>query len=238
MLQAAIPKDQNKPPSRSSHSENAKSKSRRGSRAESVRSTTGLSTVGLSGLFRNNSVQPEIEEARNDSCDDDNDDVGSTKSLDNDETPENMRNIRVVGGCVRFLKARGYWGPLWRTVGFIVHFLLVMLIMFGGAVVFAYLEDGDLVRDTDTVDHVVTENTTMTHENKTVTTIWADIRDELNVTVPVDSRQNLTLYFRQFLKEEDERQKKAEHRELHAADQFFAFRKWFYFVTIVATTIG
>ena len=43
-----------------------------------------------------------------------------------------------------YLKRNNYWQPLVNTLKFLLHFLVVMALMYCGAVIFAHLEDPDV----------------------------------------------------------------------------------------------
>ena len=60
----------------------------------------------------------------------------------------------IISQCqqkMKVLKKKPYWGPFVKSVKFSVHFMVVMVILYCGACVFARLEDPDIMYRNDNI---------------------------------------------------------------------------------------
>ena len=162
------------------------------------RARFGACRIGIA----NNLVHSDqfVEEVDGKQRNDDENVGGISVDVNNTQTSENNNKCGPFSGCVRCLKTRGYWRPIMKTTTFIVHFLVVMLILFGGAVVFAYMEDGELIKAHDGDPHM-THNATEIPDNSStrLTRLWSDIHLKFNVTVAHDVRHNLSEHLKEFV---------------------------------------
>ena len=151
-----------------------------------------------------------------------------------------------IGFCL-FLKTHGYWSPLMETIKFLIHFVFVMSLLFGGAILFALIEDPETNILTDIImGNSVHQNPTniVLNSTKGISTytlanesFWNHVEGKYNISVRAHARVLLMKEFKNFIIEEKKRAEMIAHQTLHK-DNMFVFLKWFYFVTIATTTIG
>ena len=159
-----------------------------------------------------------------------------------------MEKGSVKGYC-SYLKLRGYWNPLVKSITFLIHFLLVVASLFGGAMFLAMIEDPIMPLRTDALDQNDTfANVTKITINSTIQSsrtksadnesyLWQQLQKEFNITLNADSRNLMINKFKSFIIEEEKRSEQIAYERKHQ-DRKFVFLKWFYFVTITTTTIG
>ena len=140
-------------------------------------------------------------------------------------------------GCKQFLVDRGYWKPLIYLITFTLHFLSVLGILAGGAVVFAYLEDRQYLTDENTNSTTDISNHFDNSEGYLKRRLWKDMEVNFNISVDVDAREKLIQHFRDYIDKENTRRELEAERRTHS-DKMFVLQKWLYFVTIATTTIG
>lgn len=151
---------------------------------------------------------------------------------------EQAESFRIKDpGCKQFLVDHGYWKPLIYLITFTLHFLSVLGILAGGAVVFAYLEDGQYLTDETTNSTTDISHHFDNSEGYLKRRIWKDMEVNFNISVDVDAREKLIQHFRDYIDKENIRRELEDERRTHS-DKMFVLQKWLYFVTIVTTTIG
>ena len=138
-----------------------------------------------------------------------------------------------------------WWcSPLIHTVRFVIHFCVVMGILFGGAMVLSELEDPAPKGESQHQDSTSTRNGTNTTElhmeTANVTEFMLALQKQYNLhclnldeSVIEGMRAAFELYSRKI-------KEAKEHRQIHEQrkDRFYIFKKWFYFTNIISTTIG
>ena len=147
---------------------------------------------------------------------------------------------------ISFLKKHGYWNPLINTVKFLLHFIVVMVLLFCGAMVFARFEDP--LENILTNDH--NENNTNNYINTSVDSkfgnfsaymntslFWTNMMGKYNINIDEQFQEELMQDIKLFVVQEENREKTINY-EKQVHNRRFIFMKWFYFVTVATTTIG
>ena len=118
-----------------------------------------------------------------------------------------------------------------------------MGILFGGAIVFSYLEDPEPTNNDGQDDNVTGENSTeekYVFETVNRTNLWVALQRKYNlVNISFDDQtiENFLIDIDQHLETVKE-EKIMQQREEDRKDRLKIFRKWFYFANIATTTIG
>ena len=143
-------------------------------------------------------------------------------------------------------RRKDYQNKMKATLKFACHFFAVLLLLFCGAVVFAYLEEGDFLLEdilgTSTAEESKinasnTANSTMNSSNiSSPDAFWHDIEKHFEKNITIESRQILVEKFKFFL--EKKKFKSGAGQEDPNIGKVHIFQKWFYFVVISASTIG
>ena len=133
-----------------------------------------------------------------------------------------------------------------RAIKFMLHFGAVMAILFGGAIVFSYLEDpapdpNYMKPEVKVMTPIFDSNSTVTKYNfssPNQTAVWKALQHKYGFHSMNDSAlstffADISLHVEE-VKKEEKRQSIEEERK----DRFHIFRKWFYFANIAMTTIG
>ena len=170
-----------------------------------------------------------------------------------------MEVLRWVQQTITKLKRKSCWYRFTKIFMLGLQFVMVMLLLFCGAVVLARLEDPDMFLDNnkqqqhqstntilDTTDSSVHKSTFHNNVLYNKTTFWVRLEAKYNLTPLGISRQQFLqdlIKFEELGKVCDEKpeayhshHKHAEH--MNVRDKRFIFMKWFYFVIIATTTIG
>ena len=150
-------------------------------------------------------------------------------------------DITCKDGIIPFLKARGYWKHIKMTFFLVVHFLVVLLVLFCSAVGFAYLEDVDYLNGSNAA-LASTKNSTTVNFTRVKDAFWNRFEEKYNLNLTDETRATLIDEFKQFIEEENENLRLkddiSQDESERMSDKMYIFRKWFYFVVITATTIG
>ena len=154
-------------------------------------------------------------------------------------------------------KKSTYWTSVVRSFKFFVHFALVMLMMFCGAIVFALLEDPEVFQSNNPPNQNVLTNISeiSNHSNKSIysnadysniekstilginiSQVWEEMESKYNIKLNDDLRSDVKNYliYEQNKKTALLNIKESEKKK----DRSFIFMKWFYFITTSMTTIG
>lgn len=137
--------------------------------------------------------------------------------------PEIPPELSNFGKCMAYLKENGYWTKIVHTFTFFLHFMFVMLGLFFGAMVLAYIED-----PVTPPHEIMDSNLTDRYVNLTY-----ELEYEYNISISPQRIESLIQKLDEFIEQEESLQVH-EHRK----DQKFIFLKWLYFVIITSTTIG
>ena len=139
------------------------------------------------------------------------------------------------------------------TVKFFLHFFGVMLVMYCGAVVFAVLEDPDVMfpSSSTTEQSNIQQNITLRSDTYNVknstesnSTLFGNImKNKYNISMSLDLQEkfeeDMRLYFSSKLNASLVSHEDATTTDDHEpATRHYVIMKWFYFVTISTTTIG
>ena len=153
-----------------------------------------------------------------------------------------------------------------KTFKFITHFVVVMLLLYCGAMVFARLEDPNIMyahegyytTNNNTNNNTYNVNNTETQGEgmidldeeifRNLSTFWVHMESKHNVSMG-GLRNSLLHDMHTFVRELSEQPRRQpqqlhdpHHNETHELTldekQHFIFMKWFYFVVIATTTIG
>lgn len=162
--------------------------------------------------------------------------------------------------CLKVLRKKRCWNPLVKVFKFVVHFAVVMLVLFLGAVVFARIEDRIGYDHDNTAWHLISsyakqqengaqvelENGKLPKSysyksdnfcNGNATVFWWFVKNKFNISLNEKDKLvflESTAYFLDAVAEREEML----NEEIKIRDRQFVFTKWFYFMTIATTTIG
>ena len=145
--------------------------------------------------------------------------------------------------CISFLKTHGYWNPLINTVKFLLHFIVVMVLLFCGAMVFARFEDpleNDHQVENNTKNII---NTSVDSKGGNVSAymntslFWTNMMVKYNININEQFQEELMQDIKRFVLRVENREKTINY-EKQVHNRRFIFMKWFYFVIIATTTIG
>ena len=149
--------------------------------------------------------------------------------------------------CCTFLKTHGYWNPLVKTATFLIHFLLVMLVLFCGAIIFVLIEDPntklfatEVTREESTYINETNIEEKSANDDVSIypnESFWKYVQKKYKINVSNETRSQLMEELHDFVIEYKKRKEMIAHQNQHK-DKMFVFLKWFYFVTIATTTIG
>ena len=136
-----------------------------------------------------------------------------------------------------------YWSvvAVIKAVKFVLHVVLVMSLLYCGAVVFAIIEDPDIMLSTDTHNLVVSSSNDS-----------SDVRNMSAMINIMEVKYNISKKQRESFRKDihnlvgrPEREHEGETHDLgeeeegpHRRDKHFILTKWFHFVVIATTTIG
>ena len=143
-------------------------------------------------------------------------------------------------GCVQLLKDNGLWEPIIETIKFLVHFGIVMGLLFCGAWVFMQLEEPEpeskLKLSLSHFSNTTWPNTTnVMHSDSPF--LWTKVQQKYKVNVSDNLRYSFIADVKEMiLKRQQYRDMVARRAELE--DREFVWMKWFYFTVITTTTIG
>ena len=143
--------------------------------------------------------------------------------------------------CFRKLKRKYTWGStLVRFLKFLIHFGVVMLSLFFGAIVFAMIEDPLPDEKTVTVASELKHNRSYTVKdlksgNKDI--LWLYLHQKYAIELNEMEKTTFLSDMGFFLRSLNASQE-AEKYKKQVEDRQFIFTKWFYFATISTTTIG
>ena len=149
---------------------------------------------------------------------------------------------------------------LLETRNFLAHFLFVMVLLFGGATVFALIEDPEvyniarekhnLTKEAvgtnlstgayDTLPALYSTNYTLWKKHAEFDhniTFWKHVETTYMINISARARESLLADMLEFVDVHEERRTRLAYEETHR-NRMFVFLKWFYFVTIATTTIG
>lgn len=144
-------------------------------------------------------------------------------------------------GIVQILKDNGYWTPLINVIKFVIHFGVVIGVLFCGAWVFTKLEDPEKkLSDVYDNESRYSNYTILIHDlyrDTNRSTVWRDMQRKYNVKVEQEFRSEFLHDVKRILDEEENRKMFIQKQKL-LADRDFIWMKWFYFTTICTTTIG
>ena len=155
---------------------------------------------------------------------------------------KNIIHTQRKRGCVQILKDNGLWDPIMETVKFLVHFGIVMGLLFCGAWVFMQLEEPETenmhayhVRPITYAQHM----TNRSHFIYPVDTLslWKKAHKKYGVNISAHSRSSLIEDVKKIVAKRKE-YRASISRRLELEDRDFVWMKWFYFTVITTTTIG
>ena len=140
----------------------------------------------------------------------------------------------------------GYWDTVVATIKFLVHFIVVICMLFIGAFVFAAIEDppidDDDVKLSNQYLRILQKDVPLSDYNPDNYTnskdaFWAQIKYKYELKIPGGSQDKIMDDMRHFIDHEQRKYElMAHHKKMR--DRAYVIMKWFYFLTIASTTIG
>lgn len=145
--------------------------------------------------------------------------------------PCKLKDISATGqGLLQASKDRGVWAPTMKFIKFVLHFGIVVGVLFCGAWVFANFED-----PLPDPEHNATQATM--NNNITMSPLWENLEKKYNMKLNLSQRKTLLDKMRPIISDLETR--KAEIKDMVLRrDREYIWMKWFYFTTITTTTIG
>ena len=157
-----------------------------------------------------------------------------------------------------------YWNPFVDAFKFIIHFVVVMLLLYCGALVFARLEDPEVMyrseehqlnetNDTNASTHTDTAGMEKLKcgsdcDKKNYDEFWKNLEVKYNSSVPLEFRDEVWDRLSKKEPEDDDDHGAPASAHVHHSsgtakdedmdEKEFVFMKWFYFTIVATTTIG
>lgn len=138
--------------------------------------------------------------------------------------------------CCWSIKSTPYWGYFIKVLKFLAHFIVVMLILFISALVFAELEDPESKTQKLEITNCK-NNKSLEAQSSILCTFWQDLRKDFKLNVSRHQQDLLLKKFKEYFAAKNDEDKKIHYHNKHKHKDY-VYMKWFYFAVVTTTTIG
>eukprot|EP00111_Clytia_hemisphaerica_P003038 TCONS_00008633-protein len=142
--------------------------------------------------------------------------------------------------CYKKLKRKPWFGPLYKTILFLIHISIVFTALALGASFLGNIEDPPPSDDATTSSGGSIKNATQNLTAKVASNVeqfWSDLKNEIGVEIPVNKRDEfMEIILKRGIEHAAEEKEKSELELRKNRD--FIFWKWLYFMSVACTTIG